>query len=36
MIDAALPMLGGKGVEAGKIYYDKLTESGKIEGEEAK
>jgi hypothetical protein len=36
MIDAALPMLGGKGVKADKIYYDKFTESRKIEGEEAK
>jgi propane monooxygenase reductase subunit len=36
MIDAALPVLKGKGVEANKIYYDKFTESGEIEGEEEK
>jgi hypothetical protein len=29
-------VLGSKGVEADKIYYDKFTESGKVEGEEAK
>jgi propane monooxygenase reductase subunit len=32
MIDAALPVLMGKGVEGGKIYYDKFTESGAVEG----
>jgi hypothetical protein len=31
MVDAALSVLGGKGVEADKIYYDKFTGSGKIE-----
>ncbi|HZC18636.1 MAG TPA: hypothetical protein VE225_02910, partial [Rubrobacteraceae bacterium] len=36
MIDAALPMLEDKGVEEGKIYYDKFTESGAVEGEEEK
>ena len=36
MIDAALPVLGSKGVEEDKIYYDKFTESGEIEGEEEK
>ncbi len=36
MIDTALPVLEGKGVEANKIYYDKFTESGEIEGEEEK
>lgn len=36
MIDAALPVLERKGVEAGKIYYDKFTESGAVEGEEDK
>ncbi len=36
MIDAALPVLMGKGIEEDKIFYDKFTESGEIEGEEAK
>ena len=36
MIDAALPVLKSKGVEETKIYYDKFTESGAVEGEEAK
>ena len=36
MIDAALPVLDSKGVEEDKIYYDKFTESGEIEGEEEK
>jgi propane monooxygenase reductase subunit len=36
MIDAALPVLARKGIEEDKIFYDKFTESGEIEGEEAK
>ena len=32
MIDAALPVLAGKGVKEDKIYYDKFTESGALEG----
>ena len=36
MIDAALSVLRGKGIEEDKIFYDKFTESGEIEGEEAK
>jgi propane monooxygenase reductase component len=34
MIDAALPVLEGKGVEKDKIHYDKFTESGAVEGGE--
>src|SRR5215208_1364062 len=36
MIDAALPVLAGKGVKEDKTYYDKFTESGVVEGEQAK
>ena len=36
MIDAALPVLQSKGVVEGKIFYDKFTESGAVEGEEQK
>ncbi len=36
LIDAALPVLAGKGVEEDKIFYDKFTESGAVEGEEDK
>jgi propane monooxygenase reductase subunit len=32
MIDAALPVLAGKGVKEDKTYYDKFTESGAVEG----
>jgi propane monooxygenase reductase component len=33
MIDASLPVLHSKGVKEKKIYYDKFTESGAVEGE---
>jgi propane monooxygenase reductase component len=32
MIDAAIPVLQSKGVDGDKIYYDKFTESGAVEG----
>ena len=36
MIDASLPVLAGKGIVEDKIFYDKFTESGVVEGEQAK
>lgn len=36
MIDAAIPVLGTKGIDEDSIYYDKFTTTGEVEGTEGK